>query len=150
YRSLLIEDIAETSCTLLREENETLRKRKPDYLRSIAHRLSFFKTPPDETPGSADFLGYVIYKIDFFSIDPRLSGHVYECVIAPFRGSSWNNYVHCLRTYEVRNAAGVFTIAGVLYARQNDLTLSAPTWRFVLPFPSYCQAGTSPMRSSIT
>jgi hypothetical protein len=86
------------------------------------HRLSFFKTPPNETPSGEDFLGYVIYKVDEFTGDPKIFRHVYECVIAPFRGPSRNNFIHCLRTYEVRNAAGLFAVRGILYARQNDLT----------------------------
>jgi len=37
YQSLLIEEVVEADCPLLREENAALRLRRPDYLLSLIH-----------------------------------------------------------------------------------------------------------------
>jgi hypothetical protein len=120
YKSLLIEEISESGCSLLYEENSALRTREPSYLESTVHRLAFFKTPKDECPVPSDFCGYAIYKYDKFAGAQK--GHVYESVIMPHRGPSWNNFIHCQRTYEITTGVGKFPVTGVLYAQQNDLT----------------------------
>jgi hypothetical protein len=122
YRSLLIEEISEADCPLLAEENAALRVRHPDYNGSNVHRLSFFKKPADHQPGPDDFCGYAVYKFDNIASPSASRRHVYECVMTPVRGPDWNNFIHCLRTYQVHTNAGNFTVTGVLYAQQNDLT----------------------------
>lgn len=122
YQSLLIEEISEADCALLAEENAALRLRRPDFLQSIVHRLSFFKTRAGQQPGHDDFLGYVVFKRDEFSSPPPRCSHVYECIITTARNAPENNFIHCHRTYEVRTTAGIFRVTGVLYAQQNDLT----------------------------
>jgi hypothetical protein len=122
YQSLLIEGISEADCALFQEENTALRVRRSDYVGSIVHRLSFFKTSANQSPQLADFCGYVVHKTDRFTNWPYVRGHVFECVIAPVRNADQNNCIHCQRTFQVHTSAGVFTVRGVLYARQNDLT----------------------------
>jgi hypothetical protein len=123
YQSLLIEEIEEASCALLVEENAARRSRRPDFKKSLVHRLSFFKTPAGQTPGAEDFCGYVVYKRDEFADDPRQLSHVFECVMPLFRDAADNNFVHTVRTYQVNTHAGKFEVSGVLYAQQNDVTV---------------------------
>lgn len=47
YQSLLIEELEESSCQLLAEENVALRLRRADYKDSTTHRLSFWRCAPD-------------------------------------------------------------------------------------------------------
>jgi hypothetical protein len=122
YESLLIEEIFESESPLLTEENAAIRLRRPDYVKSLVHRLSFFKTPSNQQPGPTDFCGYAVYKFDEFSGPPPKCQHVYECVMSPVRGMAENSFIHCHRTYEVRTDIGIFYVTGVLYAQQNDLT----------------------------
>lgn len=71
YRSLLIEEITEADCALLVAENQALAARRPDYQRSEVHRISFFRSPTSQAPAPSDFIGYVIFKRDFFSGQPH-------------------------------------------------------------------------------
>ncbi len=120
YQSLLVEKISETDCPLLAEENAALRLRRPDFQRSEVDRISFFRTPADHQP--ADFCGYVVFKRDFFAGPPQRRSHVYESVLDPPRQSDQNNFIHCHRSYNIKTSAGDFSVRGVLYAQQNDLT----------------------------
>jgi hypothetical protein len=122
FQSLLIEEIAENDCALLQEENDALRIRRPDFKRSIVHRLSFFKNRRQQAPGEGAFLGYVIFKQDLYGNDPKLQTHIYESVTVPCRGAKENNYIHCHREFAVNTSRGRFKVNGVLYAQQNDLT----------------------------
>jgi hypothetical protein len=122
YKSLLIDTIDEGSCPLLHQENEAIRTRKPAFLKSEVHRLSFFRTPKNQAPQPGDFLGYVVFKQDFFQGEPAPRTHIYESVMLPPRGPSQNNFLHCQRSFPVRTSLGDFSITGTLYAQQNDLT----------------------------
>ncbi len=118
YRGLLLEQIDEAGCELLAEENAALARRLPTYLRSDVFRLCFFSGSEEAAPGS--FLGYAVVKQD--QIGNHLERHVYEAVFIPPRQRRENNFIHCLRTYEVATCLGRFSARGVLYAQQNDAT----------------------------
>jgi len=121
HHSLLIEEITEADCALLAAENKTLAVRRPDFQRSEVHRISFLRSPVNQAPTQPDFIGYVIFKRDFFSGQPPRS-HVFESVMPPFRQAEHNNFIHCQRLYELNTSLGKFSVSGVLYAQQNDLT----------------------------
>jgi len=122
FQSLLIEEISEADCALLVEENAAIRLRKPSFDKSVIHRLSFFRCVKDQAPAPTDFLGYVIFKSDFFTGEPMPKDYVFEAIVLPSRGVEQNNFIHCSKIYQVKTALGTFAIAGVLYAQQNDLT----------------------------
>ena len=122
YQSLVVDEIPESDCALLAEENTALRVRRPDFQRSDVHRVSFFRCTKEQTHTPGDFLGYVVFKQDHFANEPKLKAHVFESVLAPFRSAADNNFVHCPRDYEVNTSLGKFKVSGVLYAQQNDLT----------------------------
>ena len=122
YHSLLVEEIAEADCTLMAAESAAIAKRRADFQRSEVHRLSFFRCPSSQAPVSADFIGYVVFKRDYFSTQPQPRVHVFESVMPPFRQVEQNNFIHCKRPYEVNTSFGRFSVTGVLYAQQNDLT----------------------------
>ena len=120
YKSLLIEEIAESECALMAEENRALALRCPDFKKSTVHRLSFFACPKSSQPTPSDFLGYAIFKSDEFQSE--IVDHTYECVLRPSRRAKENNFVPSSRDYVVKNCLGTFTVNGVLYAQQNALT----------------------------
>jgi hypothetical protein len=122
FQSLLVEEISEADCALLAEENAAVRLRKPIFEKSVVHRLSFFRGVKDQPPVPADFLGYVIFKSDFFTGEPKPKDYVFEAVVLPSRGVEQNNFIHCSKIYQVKTTLGTFPITGVLYAQQNDLT----------------------------
>jgi len=122
YRSLLIEEVKEDTCTLLAEENAALLIRRADFIRSTTHRLTFWRCAPDQPTGPTDFIGYAIFKSDQFSGTPNPQDHVYEAVLPSFRLEDQNNFIHCRRPYTVQTSVGPRTVVGVLYAQQNDLT----------------------------
>jgi len=118
YKGLLIEEIRESDCALLAEENQALAVRLTSFRRGRAFRLSLFANADRAAPG--EFLGYAIYKQDEVA-GIRVS-HIYEAVIRPPRRHRQNNFVHCERPYDVTTALGRFSVNGVLYAQQNDAT----------------------------
>ena len=120
YKSLLIEEMCESDCDLLAEENRALSLRRPDFKKSTVQRLSFFASPHSSDPRREDFLGYAVFKSDEFQSET--SDHVYESVLRPFRRAKENNFVPCSRDYAVNNSLGSFGVNGVLYAQQNALT----------------------------
>ncbi|MDB6041372.1 MAG: hypothetical protein JWM99_5213 [Verrucomicrobiales bacterium] len=122
FRSLLVEQIDGADCKLLDEENEQLAVRKSAFKGSIVHRLSFFKNAKGTHPNADDFLGYVIYKRDFFSDVASPTVHIFESVTRPFRQKAQNNFIEPLRKYRVNTCIGAFEVEGVLYAQQNALT----------------------------
>jgi hypothetical protein len=123
YQSLLIEQITEADCALLAAENKALAVRRPDFQRSEVHRISFFSSPTNQAPTQPDFIGYVIFKQDFLSGQSLPRVHVFESVMPPFRQIEHNNFIHCQRHYEVNTSLGKFSVTGILYAQQNDLTI---------------------------
>jgi hypothetical protein len=122
FRSLLIEEITEGESALLTSENKALSVRRNDFQRSEVHRISFFLSVVGQTPTATDFIGYVIFKRDFFSGQQRPRMHVFESVMPPVRQINQNNFIHCQRNYLVRSSLGEFSVKGNLYAQQNNLT----------------------------
>ena len=122
FLSLLIEEITEADCALLAEENAAIRLRKPNFANAVVHRLSFFRCVKDQPPAPTDFLGYVIFKSDYFTGEPKPKDYIFESVVLPSRGVDQNNFIHCSKIYQVKTTLGTFAITGVLYAQQNDLT----------------------------
>lgn len=122
YRSLVIDEITESDSALLAQENKALAARRPDFLRSEVHRIAYFKSPQGHQPGPSDFVGYVVFKRDYFSTQAQPRVHVFESVTPPFRQADQNNFIHCQRRYEVNTSIGKYPVGGVLYAQQNDLT----------------------------
>lgn len=122
YRSLIVEEISHAQCDLYAEEDTVLKLRRPDFVKSVVHRLSFLGCAPNTKPASVDFLAYAIVKQDYFASEARPSLHVYESVMVPPRSVSQNNFIHCGRPYAVNTSAGPLTLSGVLYAQQNGNT----------------------------
>lgn len=122
YQSVLVEEISEADCHLLAEENQALVIRRPDFQKSVVHRISFFLCPSNTSPAPSDYLGYVVFKQDYFTNLPQPRAYVFESVMQPFRRETENNFIHCARHYEVNTALGNFSVTGVLYAKQNNLT----------------------------
>lgn len=118
YKGVLTEQIHEDDCALLAAENAALAIRHSDFQSSQATRFSFFEGASQSDAGS--FLGYAIFKRDQFA--DRSSAHVFEAVVVPARDHSHNNFTHCAQSYRVLNDMGTFSVAGVLYAQQNDAT----------------------------
>ncbi len=119
---MLIEELDESDCALLREENAALRVRRAEYQGSTVHRLAFWSCLPETTPESGDLIGYAIFKSDRFSDEGDPRDHIYEAVMRPIRNEPQNNFIHCRRNYTVRTEPGEYTVQGVLYSQQNDLT----------------------------
>jgi hypothetical protein len=122
YHSLLIEEITEADCALLVAESKAMAIRRPDFHHSEVHRISFLRSPVSQAPTQVDFIGYVVFKRDFFSGQPQPRSHVFESVMPPCRQAEQNNFIHCQRPYELNTTLGKFSVSGVLYAQQNDLT----------------------------
>jgi hypothetical protein len=122
YQSLLEEEISESDCALLIEENQALAARRPDFQKSEVRRISFFRSPKDKPPAPTDYLGYVIFKRDLFTNLPKPITYIYESVMEPCRREDQNNFIHCARSYETNTSLGTFSVSGVLYAQQNNLT----------------------------
>lgn len=122
FKSLLIDEITESNCALLQAENAALACRRPDFQRSEVHRIAFLACPAQQAPGPGDFLGYVVFKRDFFASQPKPRAHVFESVTCPFRRADQNNFIHAGRHYEVNTSVGKFSIFGVIYAQQNSTT----------------------------
>ena len=122
YHSLLTEEIRDADCALLAAENTALAVRQSDFQRSEVHRISFFRSTTSQVPAQSDFIGYVIFKRDFFTGQPQPRVHVFESVMPPFRKAVDNNFIHCQRDYEINTSLGKFSVTGVLYAQQNGLT----------------------------
>lgn len=122
FQSLVIEEIVESECALLAEENEALRIRLSGYKSSRVRRLLFLKSLVGQPLGEKDLLGYAIFKEDFIGDGAAPAFHVYESVIQPPRDSQQNNYIHCTRTYQLNTSIGKLQVSGVLYAQQNDAT----------------------------
>ena len=120
YKSLLIDEIAENDCDLLQAENRAIALRRPDFKKSVVHRLSFFNSPKTIEPKAENFLGYAVFKSDEFATE--ITDHVYEAVLPPFRRAKENNFIPSARDYEILTTVGMFKVNGVLYAQQNDLT----------------------------
>lgn len=118
YGGFLIEHIVEADCKLLAEENRALALRLPDFNGATVTRFSFFTGERESAPG--EFLGYAIFKQDRNASGDF--GHVYEAVMKPPRGRPYNNFIHCLGTYQVVCTLGVFSVRGALFAQQNDAT----------------------------
>jgi hypothetical protein len=120
FKSVAIEKIIEADCELLREENDSLALREPKFISSDVYRILFFKGCQIDNP--QELLGYAIFKKDLFKGEILPRCHVYESVMKPGRSMTTNNYIHCARTYKINTSSGEYTVAGVLYAQQNDLT----------------------------
>ena len=122
YQSVLIEEVAEADCGLMEEENRALATRRSDFKNAQAHRISFFRSAKDKAPRPEDFLGYAVFKWDYFSTESKPRARIFESVMQPFRRNDQNNFIHCARDYEVNTTLGRFLARGVLYAKQNNLT----------------------------
>jgi hypothetical protein len=122
FHSLLIEEIEESDCGLLASENQAMATRQSDFEKSEVHRITFFRTDPKTEPKQSDFIGYVVFKRDYFKGLPQPRVHVFESVMPPVRQVEQNNFIHCRRNYEVQCGLGKFVVNGVLYAQQNNLT----------------------------
>jgi hypothetical protein len=108
----------------LREENEDLRTRNPDFNSSAAYRLSFFAakfTTPQRLARltDGDFIGYAVMKEDSA---PSFGNkrRVYESVIRPSR--LVNNFVRGGQDWPCQVGGKAFKMNGYLYAQQNALT----------------------------
>ncbi len=122
FKSLLIDEISEAECGLLAIENKALAVRCQDFQKSVVHRISFFKCPAGPPPAPTDFLGYVVFKRDFFATHPKSRDHVFESITLPCRRQAQNNFIRGERYYQINTSIGQFPIVGVLYAQQNSST----------------------------
>jgi hypothetical protein len=108
----------------LLEENEDLQKHSPDFAKSTAYRLSFFKRKFANRRGlnstkDAEFIGYAIVKEDYAPSFGEIR-RIYESVIHPSRHD--NNFVRGSQVWSCQAGSKQFKIAGYLYAQQNGLT----------------------------
>jgi hypothetical protein len=71
----------------------------------------------NKPPAPTDFLGYVIFKSDFFTGEPKPKDYVFEAVVLPSRGVKDNNFIHCSRIYLVKTTLGTFAIKEVKSAK---------------------------------
>ncbi|MDR0602948.1 MAG: hypothetical protein LBG80_01425 [Bacteroidales bacterium] len=119
FQGMLIDEISIDNCSTLQEETEALAKSKQNYKTSKIYKFSFFKK--DKTPQilQDSFIGYAVFKIDYFQNEPSI-GYVFESVLPPPRTSIQNSFLHCKRTYNVTNSLGNnFEVTGTLYAQQS-------------------------------
>ena len=121
-RTMVIEKLGDPAD--LREENEDLRIRNPDFTSSVAYRLSFFTAKFTTRQRLAqvvdgEFIGYAVVKEDSAPSfgDKR---RVYESVIRP--GRLANNFVHGGQDWPCQVHGRKFKVNGYLYAQQNALT----------------------------
>jgi hypothetical protein len=108
----------------LREENEDLRTRNPDFKSSVAYRLSFFTAKFSTRQRLArvtdtEFIGYAVVKEDSAPSFGDMR-RVYESVIRPSRQT--NNFVRGGQDWPCRVNGRPFKVNGYLYAQQNGLT----------------------------
>lgn len=122
YKSLVVEEITEEECGLLAAENVALSIRESKFTGSKVRRLLFLKVGVGVTVENGDLLGYAVFKEDRIDGQAVPAFHVYESVMVPARAASQNNFIHCSRVYEIKSSLGDFSVRGVLYAQQNDLT----------------------------
>jgi hypothetical protein len=122
FESLRIEELDASTCSTIKEDDDALKVRRSDFQRSETHRISFFRCATCDSAKPDDFIGYVIFKRNYFSSLPAPRVHVYESVMPPTRRSAQNNFIHTWRKFKITTSLGQFTTEGVLYAQQNDLT----------------------------
>ena len=78
YNSLLVEEITHPNCDLHAEEDAALKKRRPDFDKSIVHRLVFLSCRPGEKPTDAQFIAYAVIKLDYFSSKARPDASTFD------------------------------------------------------------------------
>lgn len=120
YQSMVVEEIQESDCSLLQEENQALATRCPDFQTSRVRRLLFLNGQKDSEPGK--LLGYAIFREDYYRNQSVPLTHVYEAVVLPPRDSHSNNFLHSARDYSLSSSLGILQTSGVLYGKQNDRT----------------------------
>ena len=96
FQSLLVEEISETDCSLLCEENEALSIRHSEYASSSVNRILFLKCLKDakKVVQKDDLLGYAIFKVDNLNGGKNPIVHVFEAVLKPSRDEVGNNFIH--------------------------------------------------------
>jgi hypothetical protein len=120
YQSVLIDEIDSNDSAFLTEENRELVRIRPDFIESKVFKFSFFSVDNEETIDTGSFLGYAVFKVDYYKNDLPI-GYVFEAILPPPRGHDQNNFVHCKRSYRVANSLGSnFVVAGTLYAQQSQ------------------------------
>jgi hypothetical protein len=123
-KTMVVEIVTEAQD--LREENEDIQKRYPDFAGSICQRLSFFSRKIANASALAnvpesDFLGYAIIKSD--TVPPLFNSpqhRVLESVIKP--SCRPNNFIRGGQRWTCMVAGHEFSVTGYLYAQQNDMT----------------------------
>ena len=120
YQSMVVEEIKESDCEVLQEENEALAKRCPDFQSSRVRRLLFLSGQKDGDPGK--LLGYAIFREDIYKGQANPRTHIYESVVLPPRDCHSNNFLHSARDYTISCSLGDLQTHGVLYGQQNDRT----------------------------
>jgi hypothetical protein len=118
---MLLDEIASTDSKTLTEENSAIAKVKSGYVESKIYKFSFFKNVIEENQIRHEhFLGYAVFKIDYFKNDDPF-GYIFEAIMSPPRDHVQNNFLHCRRHYSVKNSIGSdFIVEGALYAQQSN------------------------------
>jgi len=119
--TMVVEELLEAA--EIKQENEDIKIRHPDFEPRKVCRLSFYTKPFLTKRGLSNaaesFLGYAITKEDY------IPGHdnttrIYESVLKPSRHA--NNFVRGAPKWTCSIAGNSFSVKGYLYAQQNNLT----------------------------
>lgn len=121
-RTMVIEELEEADD--LREENEDIRIRYPNFSDSKAYRISFYTKGFSTKRGLSsvtekEFIGYAVVKQDTI---PGMSdvGRIYESVIKP--SGHVNNFIKGQKEWTCSVAGNPLRVKGYLYAQQNGIT----------------------------
>lgn len=120
--TLVIEQLRDAAD--IREEDQDIRIRYPDFRGSESCRISFFKRAFKTRRGlrfarDDDFMGYVLVKQDDIP-SVQTTPRVLESVLCMKRHD--NNFIHGAPTWSCRVGEHLFRVSGYLYAQQNNVT----------------------------
>jgi hypothetical protein len=119
FQSMLIDEISINDCSILQEETDALAQLEQNFITSKIYKFSFFKKDEISQILHDDFIGYAVFKIDYFRDKPSI-GYVFESVLPPPRTHLQNNFLLCKRHYRVANSLNNdFKVEGTLYAQQS-------------------------------
>lgn len=120
--TLIVEEIEASDD--IKEEDEDIKFRKPEFASSSILRLSFFKKAIKDLKeftviSPEDFIGYAVIKTNQFNGSPS-EVKIYESVLRQSRHE--NNFIHGCPKWECKVLDNTFKIHGFLYAQQNGIS----------------------------
>jgi len=124
FSCMLLDEVVSSGSRMLTEENAAIIRAKPDYVDSKVYKFSFFKNSiAEDRIRPEHFLGYAVFKIDYFKNDNPF-GYVFESVMSPPRDHIQNNFLHC-PLYETLLAA-TSLLKGLFMHNRATILLFAP------------------------